>query len=344
MRFAGPDEKSRHTGSTALRDFVKADRGVRLVICGHCHSRGGASTKLGPALVVNVASHDSPGSEGRMAVVGVDSRGFPDPEIGWLSTEFLLPPDSLRHVYGVGVAREGALRRGGVKTFPELARWEDLGVLSRASGLGPDFLTTLQVRAKALLDKRIIPIAPFNLKLVGPMFFDIETDIGGGRVWLIGTLWKGVFRQFFSEDWEGEATMLRQFLEFLAADPPPEMVSYSCTAFDKRVLVSAMERCGLDARCFDRITHVDLGKELRKRLALPTSNFAVKDVGEYFGYSFKHTELGGLQVAVEYAKHLREGKPLDQRVLRYNEDDVRVIGHILRKTSQLHGEARVAAA
>jgi len=168
-----------------------------------------------------------------------------------------------------------------------------------------------------------------------PMFLDIETDIGGNAVWLIGVLWGDSFRQFYAATWEKERIILTEFLNFLSQNTPSVLVTYSCTSFDKRVLAASLQRHKLDEfHRFDNIAHIDLGSELARCFALPIKERKVKHVGELFGYQFKHRSLNGLQVANEYAKHLRERRPLDPTVLEYNEDDVRVLAHIVKRLSE----------
>jgi Icc-related predicted phosphoesterase len=334
IRFARLDEGHHHIGSKGLRSFVLADPGVKLVICGHCHSHGGLSVRLGKALVVNVASHDGEGSPGKMAIMNLDEPGTP---IRWLSTQDLVPPDSLLNLHSIGRRREQALRRAGVRTISELSNSEGLLAAAQASGMSVNLLKRLQLKARSYVDKRIIEIAPFCLKLERPLFFDIETDIGASRVWLVGVLWDGDFRRFYSDSWAREEAMLKQFLDFLAHNRPGVLISYSCTSFDRRVLANALRRYKLDGSHFGNVPHTDLGAELARCLALPIKSRKVKDVGRFFGYQFKHGDLDGLHVAHEYSRHLEEARPLNPAVLDYNEDDVRVLDHIVRRVSQLSG-------
>ncbi len=59
-----------HIGSTSLRKFINkySDR-TKLVISGHVHLQGGKSEKFKDTMVVNCASHDFPGSPGKVAII-----------------------------------------------------------------------------------------------------------------------------------------------------------------------------------------------------------------------------------------------------------------------------------
>jgi Icc-related predicted phosphoesterase/uncharacterized protein YprB with RNaseH-like and TPR domain len=333
IRFAGLAEDGHHTGSKALRGFVEADPAVRLVICGHCHSHGGLNERLGEALVVNVASHDGESSVGRMALINFDDSSVVPP-VDWLLTTDLIPPDSVRNLRGVGPKREPALRNAGLQTIYQLASCQDLLQIAQACGLGYKRMKKLQFEAQSHLSNRIIPIAPFNLNLAETMFFDIETDIAMQRVWLVGVLWRNVFRQFYSDKWAEEKNMLKQFLDFLARNTPSVLVSYSTKSFDRGVLAKALRRCKLNGRRFNNTPHTDMGTEIVRCFALPIKSRAVKEVGRFFGYQFKHSELNGFQVALEYSRHIEEARPLNGSVLEYNEDDVRVLEHIVHRLTR----------
>ena len=79
----------RNIGSRPLREFLEASPNSILCICGHVHRCGGQSAKLGKALVVNAASHDSPGDPGKVVIIQVKD-GTP-PAIDW---HRILPTDA----------------------------------------------------------------------------------------------------------------------------------------------------------------------------------------------------------------------------------------------------------
>ena len=76
IRFAGTDinghKKPSHIGSKALRNFMQK-REVFLIICGHSHSCGRKSTKIGNCTVINVASHDSIDAKGNFALIEIEA-------------------------------------------------------------------------------------------------------------------------------------------------------------------------------------------------------------------------------------------------------------------------------
>lgn len=71
----------RNIGSRPLREFLGSSPNSLLCVCGHVHRCGGKSANLGKALVVNAASHDSPGNPGKVVIIQVKD-GTPA-VIGW---------------------------------------------------------------------------------------------------------------------------------------------------------------------------------------------------------------------------------------------------------------------
>jgi Icc-related predicted phosphoesterase len=61
----------RSIGSRPLREFLEADANSLLCVCGHVHRCGGKSATVGQCLVVNAASHDSPGDVGKVTIIDI---------------------------------------------------------------------------------------------------------------------------------------------------------------------------------------------------------------------------------------------------------------------------------
>jgi hypothetical protein len=67
---------------------------------------------------------------------------------------------------------------------------------------------------------------------------------------------------------------------------------------------------------------------------LQNQSYALKDLGKYLKYPLKHRELDGLYVVLEYQRHLEERKPLDPEVSEYNEDDVKALLFMIKRTTK----------
>jgi len=90
----------------------------------------------------------------------------------------------------------------------------------------------------------------------------------------------------------------------------------------------------MDSDVFSSYPHIDLCQALRRSFIFPNQSFALKDIGKCLKYPFKHPDLDGFFVALEYQRHVEENKPLDPKVLEYNKDDVKALAFIVGKVTE----------
>ncbi len=329
IRFAESDEdETHHIGSSSLRHFIETEN-VDLVVCGHCHSHGRMVEHLGRTTVVNVSSHDAPGSRGNIAIIQLAKDGTVD--IEWHDTTEILGKDSLMQIHGIGPARAEYLTRRGIKNITQLSRIRDLTSRARKSGISLSRLRTLRLKARSFLENRTYQVKPFSLVKEKAIFFDIETDTACEKVWLIGLQIDGKFIQLYADNWAQEKMILKKFIDILEANPDYGLISFSTTNFDHRVTIKAIKRHKLNMHPLTSRCHKDLGILLKECFIFPGQSYALKDLASFLGYKFKYPELDGLMVALNYQKHVEENKPLDPKILEYNEDDVRALPHMIDK-------------
>jgi len=324
IRFAPLDQGTHHIGSTSLRKFIE-ENVVRLVICGHCHSQGGREAIFNGTKIVNVSSHDQIGSKGNFAFISINTL---DINVKWLDTHEIINKNSLLRINGIGFIREKNLFSLGISTIDELAKI-DVTSVAKESSFSEYFLKKLNLKAKSIVENNIYQIAPFNLSCKDKIFLDIETDISCKKIWLIGLMRNNDFQQFYAEDWTQEKMILIKFLSYIIKHPNSILVSYSCTNFDKYVLLNAFRRHNLNYQVFLSLPHYDLCQILRRCFIFPNQDFSLKQMGAYLKYQFKNTDIDGLFVALEYHRHIEDNVPLDSLIFGYNEDDVKVIPHII---------------
>lgn len=243
-------------------------------------------------------------------------------------------------IHGIGPVYAEKFMKCGINSVTQLAECEDLTELARVSAFSEGNLRLLQLKAKSMLENEIYQIAPFGFDCNNVLFFDIETDIACERVWLIGLQIDGQFIRFYADNWEQEKDILEKFTEILRKNPDHTLVSFSGTNFDHRVILDAMQRHGMNTDVFSSRSHIDLCILLRRCFIFPSQSFALKNLGSFLGYPFKCPDLDGFTVALRYHAHVEEGKPLDPEILKYNEDDVKVIPFLI---SKVHSCARKCA-
>lgn len=327
-RHATKREGTRHIGSKALRSFIRKNA-VELVVCGHCHLGGGHSDSLGETVVANVSSHDHEGAPGNLALIEFDPEFRP--HIRWANTRQFVDPDSLERLHGIKQKRAFRFKEAGIKTIPQLAKAKKLEQISRMTKLSKDFVEKAKLNAISVTENRTLRTLETSLPQNNVMFFDIETDLSQRRIWLIGVLHDGTFTQFFAKDWKQEKSMLTDFLEFLREKQMATLVSYSGLNFDQRVVCEALRRNRLDWKFFSSIPHIDLCQSIKDSFIFPIQKYALKDLGKHLGYKFKHPDMDGLHVALEYLSHLKEKRKLDSSVFEYNKDDVNVLPYLIKK-------------
>ncbi len=232
-------------------------------------------------------------------------------------------------LYGIGRQNREAFRSIGIETVDDLLNIEELEGLEESTGIPGAILKKTRLRAISYVSMETYQIHSFEFPANHHIFIDIETDIQCRRVWLIGLLIDGVFTQLYAESWGDEKRILEKFLTLLRRYEGYSLVSYSGTGFDIRVTLNACRRHGLDAYVLETFSHIDLCTVLRRCFVFPYTSYALKELGGFLSYGFKQTGLDGLAVARAYQRHVEHGVPLGAEVLDYNEDDVRVMKHMV---------------
>jgi len=246
----------------------------------------------------------------------------------------------IESIYGIGKRYSEALRNIGVETVGELARITNIDEFEEVLGIPAKVLRMIRLRALSYISDEIMQAEPFEFPGERLIYIDIETDVHCRKVWLIGLLMEGRFTQFYAETWEQEKEVLERFLAFLEANPGHYLVSYSGTNFDYRVTLNACRRQGLDVGILEAYPHIDLCTILRRCFIVPHHSYALKELGGYLGYPLKQTELDGLAVARAYQRHVESGAPLVAGVLEYNEDDVKLVEHLVDRCFSLRTRVR----
>jgi Icc-related predicted phosphoesterase/uncharacterized protein YprB with RNaseH-like and TPR domain len=315
----------RSIGSSALKEFIRVHNNVALVVSGHVHLCGGRDERFSGTTVVNAANHDRSDTVPHIAIIELPESGLP--KIEWRRIR------PLSGVPGIGQESVKCLREAGIRTIEQLASapYEILRTVLRF-GHPPELV---QARARAIVQRRAIFLR--SLEWIGNdgVFLDIETDLRGRYVWLIGVSAgrQGGYRSFFAQSPSDEKRILEDFLNFMKRYPNEKILTYSNCRFEERMFRKRLTFHGLPADLCDRI--VDLYAMISRAVALPIDSTGVKDVGSFFGYHYKHPSLDGLRVAALYTgkyqrvRHGSKRRKLERTLLEYNEDDVRCLPFIL---------------
>ncbi len=332
IRFS-EDGLPRNIGSESVRKFLEdKDNNCIINVCGHCHLCGGRDEFLNNALVLNVASHDSKGSVGKLCLINYEAKKN-KVYYDWYNSDGL-NLNSLRNVYGLGYSYEHKLRDFGIMDVPKLIESDyDLEI-----GIPKATFEKLKVYARAYTNNESVVLDKTKiLEVKGrkSIIFDIETDLLCEKVWMIGILVEGKFIQLYADNFSKEKSILQEFANILDKYHEKEycLLSYSGTNFDFRVTKNALIRKKIDSKRIERFEHIDVCNLVKRSYISHIQTYALKDFAGHIGYPFKHGDMNGLLVALEYMEHLKKKKELPRKIFDYNQDDVYAIPFILEKLS-----------
>ncbi len=314
-------------GSEALKDFV-LEHQPALVLCGHCHSRGGKSALLGSTLVVNAASDDTNPRNARAALIELGAS----PTVTWIA-----PPRGLTGP-NIGPKRAATLASFGITRLEEIL--EAPAAVRAAIQFGPVRTALLRAYVRAQAENAAVwlarPELPERL-----LFYDVETglNIGGAfgqpqEPWMIAVSDGAEVKQWAvpEEDRKRRSAMYREFLAYVRAHPGYTLCSWSGSNFDERAVeagIARWDRSSLPA--WNAIPTLDLLRELRRYLALPVAGWSLKEVATWCGFAYT-ADLDGFEVGLLYEEYRAFGEPLPlEEIARYNVEDVRALALVAER-------------
>lgn len=322
----------RGIGSGSLRHFLDR-KSALLTICGHVHLCGGQQEELPNGnLVLNIASHDDPGAEGRLALIDVLPQS--KPSITLFSTKDLHEQDDLLLLHQVGAESAQRLRARGITSLTDIS--EENRDRMRIPG-AYDWQISRWIRQAALLRSghATLEITEHrHMRFLEERHFvtwDIETDLAQKRIWVIGAhdTSTGEKQQFFNPD--DELDCVRRFLSWMAERPNAIPISYNGNRLETRTLSFVLQRHGLPDPCSLVERDIDLCDRLQSRCVhsyrVP---FQLKQFASALGFRFRHTDLDGMKVGRAFEDYLRgQHTPDWKKLLEYNQDDVHATTYVL---------------
>lgn len=243
--------------------------------------------------------------------------------------------DELNTIYGIGPVTSARFRTAGIDTIKKIVETGPER-LTRMLGCSPTSAQNYYFRAKATHEKIVIPLKTIEPLDANAVFVDIETDLTQSLVWLIGIYFKktGEFLQLFADSSKQEPKILRQFVDRLNGHAG-RIYTFSGTRFDERVLKNRLAEHRLD--CSSLPEFADVYHDIHRSVVFPLKSYSLKSIAGYFGYEYRHPELDGFAVAIEYTTNYQESrsKKLLRSLLEYNEDDIRSLPWILDRISSI---------
>jgi len=323
----------RNIGSKSLRDFIKKNhKNIPLVVCGHVHLQGGKNTTIGKTTIVNAASHDDRGEPGKVAIIDVSDDNI---EINWHEMY------GIDGIFGIGPVKYQKFKEAGIMTVDKL-----FGIsveeLCNCLNCNPNFANKLLVRAKAVFEKKVIPLERMISIEDDAAFLDIETDLVQKLVWLIGIYFTKTDElvQLVAHNPSQEKSILKKFLHNMK-DFRGKIYTFSGTKFDERVIKNRLDHYKMNYSNLPEF--IDLARHIQRSYALPLKSYSLKSIASRFGYNYQHPDLSGMTVALEYLSNYQKtkDKKLMKKLLEYNEDDIRSLPWIMERLSSITQEIQI---
>jgi Icc-related predicted phosphoesterase/uncharacterized protein YprB with RNaseH-like and TPR domain len=324
----------RHIGSTSVREFVEEVTPV-VTICGHCHQFGGRAEDHHFGTVINIASNDSAGSDGRYAIIELDGEDL-EYELKTIEDG---PSDPLQQLSQVGPRR--------LRQFQEA----DISELNDVNGTNREALLELPgvydwhvnmwiKEVEAIQNGEVIVSDPDEFQYLTQddlILLDIETDLSQERVWLVGlySYQTGEYTHIFEKD--DEQALLESLIEYLDDQNKPVIVYYANSYFDKKCLEERFREHNLPRGVELLESSEDLGITVHNYLIGDFNRTGLEPVAsEVAGYEYEHTDLDGFVVGSRYTRYLLDGVEPDwDELISYNEDDVRALKSVVDSIREL---------
>jgi Icc-related predicted phosphoesterase/uncharacterized protein YprB with RNaseH-like and TPR domain len=319
-----------HLGSKILKNFILKYQPA-LVLCGHCHNRGGKSALLGRTLVINAASDDINPRHANVALIELATP----PTVTWLTPSLgLTGPD-------IGPKRSAILASYGITRLEEILE-------NSAARTAIQFADIRTARLRAYIHAQAEnthvwlthPELPQQL-----LFYDVETGLNFGRglgppqePWMI-TISDGTeLKQWVvpKEDHKRRHTMYQEFLACVHAHPNYTLCSWSGSSFDERMIEAGISRWDHESLpVWNAIPKLDLLPALKQCLMLPIASWSLKEVATWCGFTYT-SDLDGFEVGLYYEGYRTCGEPLPlKEIARYIIEDVRALMLVAERLLQI---------
>ncbi len=167
------------------------------------------------------------------------------------------------------------------------------------------------------------------------LFFDIESDPLRDFDYLLGILKVDAsgesYHPFFVYLPELEAQMWKEFVSFIESHIDAPIYHYG--QFEAEVVHRFAAKYGISQIAREALEQnmVDLLYLIRGVVIFPLSFYSLKDIGAYIGFHWRSDDASGANSVLWFEEWLQTKKPKTlQKILDYNEDDVRATHRLQR--------------
>ncbi|MEK7614822.1 MAG: TM0106 family RecB-like putative nuclease [Patescibacteria group bacterium] len=229
-----------------------------------------------------------------------------------------------------------ALKKAGVETITQLALLSMTDLEKRAPEVSSVRLELMRDQAIAIREQRHIIRQTIQLpEAKVELYFDIESDPLRDFDYLFGVLsvekGEANYRPFFAHSAAQEEQMWKEFVDFIEQHLESPIYHYGW--FEVEVVHRFSAKYGISSLAKEALERnmVDLLELLRPAVIFPLSFYSLKDIASYIGFHWRADDASGANSVLWFEEWLKKKTPkLLQKILEYNEDDVRATFHLQR--------------
>ncbi len=246
--------------------------------------------------------------------------------------------DDIALLFSISQKQMEGLRSQGVETIHQMADIDPAQLDGSAPGLTLRSLLRLQRQARSLLDHSVLVREPWpEQDHATDLFFDIESHPGTDQDYLYGFLVRAAdgttqAHAIHTLDGSSEQDLWKAFLAFLPTLPPDYRVyhygDYECTRLLTLAARYETKNNPWLEQFLDRM--IDVKELVRDSLILPLFFYSLKSVAGFLGYTWRESIRHGRDSVREYELwHETRDQHIAERLISYNEDDVRATAHVV---------------
>lgn len=238
---------------------------------------------------------------------------------------------SVSEINGIGGNTLLKFHSAGIKTVEDFVN-AGVSKISKILGWTEKGGLPFYLRGLAVYQNRVIKIKyPKNIS-TKPIYLDIETDLFQRTVWMIGIYISKTneFIQLVADKPKDEPKIIKKCLEILSDHPNEQVISYSGSRFDERVLRKRFDEEKLK---HNHLVFEDILLDIKASFAFPIKSYTLGELGGFYGYNFKHPNMDGQQVAMLYTQYANDLKKFIgyDKLCDYNEDDVKAMASVVEQ-------------
>jgi len=243
--------------------------------------------------------------------------------------------DDISLLYKIYKSEAKRLREAGYATLTKLAETDLARLQADVNGVSDHRLERLRLQAQALrgkittrIDDARLPDAPVELH------FDIEGDPMIGVEYLHGLLIREggteTYKAFAAEDPADEGRAWTEFCDFVEGYAGAPIYHYGWYELDAiRRLSSKYGISRKAAEALDPANMIDLNRVTQRCVIFPLYFYSLKDVAKHLGFRWRASDASGANSVLWFQEWCdKKDRALFQKIVDYNEDDVRATAHL----------------